>query len=450
MNDAPASGNKAAAEAPPVPGGHMGLIARFGPSLVLVLAFAALALLRHANLELYFQFQQWTDHAADYTPFVDIQAILQAESCWQQGVNVYAPSACMGGGFFNYSPFLLWLMHLPLSGADAVPAAIITGLLFIASLTLLPAVQSVQELWVRLAVIISPATLYALERANLDATIFAICMLAGWLLGRNLLLRMLGYGLILLVALAKFYPVFALISIIRERTFVFVTAAATCFGLLLLGLLVFKAQTSSALAIIPQGWPFGGLFGSINIPYGIRVLRAPGDFFGGMHLFKYNFTWFDIALFTLLRLGALLLFVTTIPLYRDHLPPLRSHAMGLFVIGAAILVGCFFTVQSANYREIFFILTVPGLSLMAATCAPELQRRMHIIIAAVVFTLWQPFVRGILFAGLGLFANYDALGFPQFIFWLCRELLFWWLMIQFAAIIAASVLPELRPWRVRR
>jgi hypothetical protein len=458
MNDASETASKTAYEtarsaahsAAPGPVHVSSLPARLTPSLVLVLCFAALALLRHANLEFYHQFLQWADDSAQYTPFVDMRAILQAESCWRQGVNVYAPNACMGGGFYNYSPFLLWLAHLPLSGADANPVAIITNLLWITSLALLPPAQSAKEFWLRLAVIASPATLYALERANLDATIFTLCLLAGWLLGRSLLLRTLGYGLILLAALAKFYPAFALVSIVRERRAIFAGLAFGCGGLLLAGLLVFKGQALTALAIIPQGWPFGTLFGSVNIPYGIRVLRAPGDFFGGVHLFRYNFAPFDIAVFTLLRLIAVLVFITALPLYRDKLPPLRSPAMTLFVIGAAILVGCFFTAQSANYREIFFILTVPGLWLMITSSPPALRQRMILITAFVVFTLWQPFLRGVLFAGLGQFASFDALGFPQFIFWLCRELLFWWIMIQFAAIITASSVAELQLTRVRR
>ncbi len=424
-------------------------IYRFTPSFTLALGFAALTLLHHANLELYHQALQWTDHSALYTPFVDMQAILQAEACWQQGVNVYTPNACMGGGFFNYSPVLLRLAHWPIGPTNTDAVAIVTDLFCIASLAILPATKTAQGFWLRLAVIASPATLYALERANLDATIFTLCLLAGWFLGRSLILRILGYGLILLAALAKFYPAFALLSVVRERRALFFGLATGCTGLLLLGLLVFKGQTAAALAIIPQGWPFGTLFGSVNIPYGIRLLRAPGNFFGGMHLFRYNFTGFDILVFALLRLIALLVFITSLPLYRGNLPPLRNHAMTLFVIGAAILVGCFFTAQSANYREIFFILTVPGLLLIARS-GEAARRRVMLLIAGVIFTVWQPFLHGVLFAALGLFANANALGFPQFVFWLCREVLFWWVMIQFAAIITASSLAELQLLPVRR
>jgi hypothetical protein len=419
------------------------LFYRFGPSVILVLGFAALTLLHHVNLNLYYDFQQGTDHSADYTPFVDMQAILQAESCWQQGVNVYVANACMDGGYFNYSPFLLWLVHLPLSGADTAPVALLTDFLLIASLSLLPPAKSETESAFRLIVIISPATLYALERANLDVTIFAFSMLACYLLGKKPLLRVAGYALIVLLALAKFYPVFALVSIIRERRRVFLLTAAGCLIILLLGFFAFKSQAISAISIIPIGWPFDGQFGSANIPYGIRVLRAPGDFFGGPRVFHYDFTWFDFGVFMVLRLIALIIFISSIRHYRHNVPAIQNPAMTLFTVGGAIIIGCFFTAQSGNYREIFFIFTLPALWLIAKTSPPAAQAHLALLIIGVVFTVWQPFLNGVLFAFLGLFVSFPALNFPKFIFWLFRELLFWWIMIQFAAILAAAALPQL-------
>jgi hypothetical protein len=49
------------------------------------------------------------DFVADPVPYSDLNATLQAAACAHQGVNVYVPNHCMGGGSYNYSPFFLHL-----------------------------------------------------------------------------------------------------------------------------------------------------------------------------------------------------------------------------------------------------------------------------------------------------------------------------------------------------
>jgi hypothetical protein len=64
------------------------------------------------------------------------------------------------------------------------------------------------------------------------------------------------------------------------------------------------------------------------------------------------------------------------------------------IIGALVLVGCFFAGQNIDYRSIYFVLVMPGLLLLRRS-AQEIESRRFLghMIAAVLFVLWEPLSR---------------------------------------------------------
>jgi hypothetical protein len=89
--------------------------------------------------------------------------------------------------------------------------------------------------------------------------------------------------------------------------------------------------------------------------------------------------------------------------------------------GALVTVFCFCAAQNVYYRAIFLVLTLPGL--WAA-------RRLGMA-AAILALLWE--------APLRLMARHLQIGLA---FWIGRESLWWWLIIQFGAMLICAARAE--------
>src|SRR6185437_1226514 len=88
---------------------------------------------------------------------------------------------------------------------------------FLVSVFFLPPAKSWSAAAVMIAALLSSAVTMALERANLDLAIFVVAMMAAGLSLRGPAWRSLGYGLITLAGLVKYYPAIMLLLALRER-----------------------------------------------------------------------------------------------------------------------------------------------------------------------------------------------------------------------------------------
>ena len=238
------------------------------------ITFAALLLFIALQLgapSIYFAILSVFDIPRVAQPFSDLGAVLQAVHCAGQGVDVYAPNACMNGGNYNYSAFLL---HFSMLGGLAVHlnlAGLGLGVLFVVALVMLPAPQSREEFWLRTLASVSASTAFAVERMNLDVIIFLFAMAGIWLVLRGGVAKLVGYVLFGIGAALKYYPVALLVLLLREppRRLALIVALLALVGLG--GVLRFGAGIEAALAAIPHGPPFGNCFGAIDIPLGISL-----------------------------------------------------------------------------------------------------------------------------------------------------------------------------------
>src|SRR5207237_4293122 len=108
----------------------------------------------------------------------------------------------------------------------------VLDLAFIAALSLLPPPKRLLELLLVLAATLSTMVVFALERANADVVLFLLALAAGCLAERGPAARMIGYGLALLSALLKYYPIMVLVVLFRERIAVFAAVALAATGAL--------------------------------------------------------------------------------------------------------------------------------------------------------------------------------------------------------------------------
>ncbi len=111
------------------------------------------------------------------------------------------------------------------------------------------------------------------------------------------------------------------------------------------------------------------------------------------------------------------------------------------LVGALLVTACFFAGQNVDYRGIYFLLTMPGLVRLYRTAGdPAIRRFLARMIAAVLFVAWEEPLRdavhtiAVAIAGEWLRLRIELL------FWIGRELVWWWLIAGLAAMILCCAL----------
>jgi hypothetical protein len=391
------------------------------------ITFAALLLFIALQLgapSIYFAILSVFDIPRVAQPFSDLGAVLQAVHCAGQGVDVYAPNACMNGGNYNYSAFLL---HFSMLGGLAVHlnlAGLGLGVLFVVALVMLPAPQSREEFWLRTLASVSASTAFAVERMNLDVIIFLFAMAGIWLVLRGGVAKLVGYVLFGIGAALKYYPVALLVLLLREppRRLALIVALLALVGLG--GVLRFGAGIEAALAAIPHGPPFGNCFGAIDIPLGISlgVAALHGDDL--RHLANIHMPLVLYGVYGAMILFALWRGWAGTVRYCPVLEKLDAKTQAYLIAGAALICACFFMAQNIDYRAIFLLLALPG--------AAVLDRPLAI---AIVVLMWESFFRiatiSVMPHLLGQAAGYSVV----IMVWLAREVLWWWVVTRFLALL---------------
>ncbi len=120
------------------------------------------------------------------------------------------------------------------------------------------------------------------------------------------------------------------------------------------------------------------------------------------------------------------------------------------LVGALLVIACFVAGQNVDYRGVFFVLIMPGLvHLHRLADARTLRRFLARMIAAVLFLAWGDPVR----SGVQLIAGAMSdrrVGLRlELLFWIGRELVWWWLIAGLAAIVLGYVL-RMPAWPQRR
>jgi hypothetical protein len=406
---------------------------RLLPSLAAAGLYAVLIVLWHTNHAAYEALLNVTAFQANPMPYNDLDAILRAAACAHQGVNVYAPSACMGGGVYNYSPFFL---HL---GPGPGPSARFTlglavGALFLIAAALLPPARGAGALAVRAAALCSGAVIWALETANLDVVLFCLAVVGLWLVLAGRVLGFAGYALFALGGALKFYPAVLLALSLRERCGRFALIAASLAVAGVLFLMRYGQGAATALAMLPRAMPFHGVFGALDWPFGLVLLRFSPVL--TLEPSGPQYAWAmhqpGVALYLVIA-SQLLLAAGLYAAYRlaaSYEAPLAAlpEAERLFLVaGALICAFCFFTAQNLDYRAIFLLLTLPALQVLPTS---------GWLRAAILLLLWEGACRyALAVCGPPLLGKFGV--YPGIVFWMLREYAWWFTIVRLTAIAIA-------------
>ncbi len=370
-------------------------------------------------------------------PFADWQAVVSVMHCAARGVDVYLPSRC---GVFSYSPLWSWAGLIPTDWPWRIGAGLTIDSAFFASLWFVYRPRGWGDAALFTLACISPAAAYAAERANVDLILFLMMLPAAALAGGGPVRRATAYLFIGIAGLLKFYPFAALAIALRETTRRFLVIAL--FALAALAALLFVIRGD--LAPLAAGMPGGGRynFGTFGAPSLLYLLLESGA--------SPIASQVSLAVVTL---GCLVLSVVAArqPGLARAVSRLDDRDGAGLVIGAAIMVGCFFVGESNNYRAIFLILVVAGLlSLRRVADDAATRRRLGWLIADALALMWFHAAQLAVYSGGKLVPALSKLLAEMT--W-CRELIWWWLVGSLLALMMifaarSRSLAFLRPWLV--
>jgi hypothetical protein len=319
----------------------------------------------------------------------------------------------------NYSP-LIYL--LPTGGVrNTLLFALAMDGVFLAALPLVLSPRSWGEFRVAVLAVLSHATVFALERANIDILMFLL-MLAALLLWRRgrswpALAAVLAAGLL------KFYPLALLLVFAREKRRRVVLLGAVSLAVIAAFAVLFWRELMLIPSLLPRPRYFADNFGAPLIALAARdELDLPGM---ALPLLRYGLT----------LLSGLLAWRLS-----RRWPPAASWRGALFLGSAAILSFCFFASVSINYRAIFLLALLPGFFDLRG----ERPRLAAWGVAAVLFCLYSEIFRlgakALELAIYGTDPNILSQEIPEVLYFLVREGLWWFL----ATVMLASVFAWVR------
>ena len=207
-------------------------------------------------------------------PFMDADIGAQI-GCWQRGVDVYAADPCdLLQRPFGYSPFWLRMWFLPSNLAWNNVLGIAQAAIFALSLAVLPKTPGRMPTVVMLLALLSPVTVFGVERSNPDLFMFVLAGLMVLCLERGMALRLCGYGAAALGGALKFYPVVLLLLVARERARTCLILAAIGLAAIVTFFLAYRTELVRMMPNLPRPAPFEYSLGATQLGEGLGLVTG--------------------------------------------------------------------------------------------------------------------------------------------------------------------------------
>jgi hypothetical protein len=375
-------------------------------------------------------------------------------TCWQQGVNVYVRNPCdLFIQPMDYSPLWLRMQFLALDRSWAVPLGIGLAALFCLSFAaLVPSARWRDQVVIGLASF-SPVSVFAVERANMDIIIYLFSLFAGIVLASRRGVRFAGYALLLGAGLLKFYPVVALVVVVRERLTVCVGLVVASVGVIAGFSYLYYDELTAALGNITGGLYFADHIGLKMLPVGIIRIGALQPIFAlvvgedwGATAAKSRILGYVVASLLMLSLCMFVVWTARSARQRHSVAALPPRYGALLQIAAVLVAGCFFAGESVGYRGIMLLLALPGQMLLGRSeVSPRLRLLSRFTVILILLTMFRIPVTGAL-AAHNLKVENSAL---VTLLWISFELAWWWIVSFLLALLTNSIL-ESTAWRETR
>ena len=370
-------------------------------------------------------------------PFLDISGSLSAWDCARLGVDVVIADPCdVLHRPYNYSPLWMSLAWIPLGVDDRPIVGVCLDLLFIASLCVLPAPRRLIELLIVLTATLSTMVVFALERAQPDILMFLMAVAVGYIVESGPRARLLAYGVALLAALIKYYPIMFLVILWRERPGRFLGIGTAIVGLLIPFWAVYHVDLARGIPTIASGYYFTDMFGAKNLPYFIGDLVQQSAQPAAWAALAGRLTADGLFIVIVGGCAAICRRVLRDAEWSTAFSALDRHEAVFLILGSASTAGCFFAGQNIGYRGVFLLFVVPGMLALARNARGPLRRLALATAGVIALLMWGECLRLALYRLLDGAGASDLVAFPlKFLFWLIRELGWWWAISVMIAVV---------------
>jgi len=321
--------------------------------------------------------------------FSDLHVIVAGYESLVNGYDPYSHSEFdPWGRLYNYPRWWLGLGYLGLSHVNLFfIGCLMVFAYFISAFKLLKGMTKGEGLYCAF-VIVSPSSMLAAERGNVDILIFIILAFTVFLYSSSKYnVKLKTSILITAVSILKLYPIFAICVFLKEKKADFYKVFGVVFVLFLLYLFL----SWDDLLDISNNTPYGviRMYGSAVLP-----MRVFSDFLGMNHdlrpyyhmigLLIGNGILFFIALFCFLKLkrGRVRF---NLELFTER------HLLVSFRLGVGIFVGTFALGNNWDYRLIFLIFAIPQLLFWYKNC-PEIKRMIFIALTSILILMQWNFI----------------------------------------------------------
>jgi hypothetical protein len=316
-----------------------------------------------------------------YIPFVDFSETLAAWQCHRLGVDVYLADPCdLLGRPHAYPPAWFIGAYTGLGPADISWLGPLLVVAFIVTVVLFSNARTYGEAAVYLAALLSQASVFAMERANIDLIMFVMVIGACALYTRNASSRIAAYSVLYAAAALKLYPAFALGLALNERKSRFLAICAAmsiAFGIYAL------ATWRSFVELwpsIPRPGPSGETFSGLHVLQVAQITMANLPGLPGASSASWLIGYGIVIV--ILAVGALAVSTRAAEAMNCSVqPPLQT---AIFFAGALIIVGSFFTAENVAYRGIWLLTILPTFLHFRRT---QLHRRFWTIAIGLVLVL---------------------------------------------------------------
>ena len=357
-----------------------------------------------------------------YRPFVDIGEYLAALECQRLGWDVFVHDPCDVLGRPHIYPVWLTPHLIGLDTSDRGWLGVTLAVSFICSVAWITNPRTIGEASAYLVAMLSPVSVYAIDRANMDLLGFVSMVVAAFLFNRSRLERVAAYLVIFAMATLKFYPIAAMGIALNEKRWRFILVAVTTS----IGWIAFLYAVRHALAEmlpnLPELPPIRGVFGGFDFFAAVRDSLT--------RHFPQRANLLSSMVHTVYGAVTLTAIVTAAILSRGlrRFGIIFKGGVGnavLFLAGALILVFCFFTTMNNSYKQIFLLALLPYMfdSRRNQTRSSADRYFWTSAIALIIALLWFEFLRSNVAVLLG-----DRKGLAADLALFVREPL-WWIFI---------------------
>ena len=322
-------------------------------------------------------------------PFADLRVITSGAECIRLGDDVLVANPCDPWKRpMNYPRIWSVPASWGLDQSHTVILGILFGLLFfILVFVTIKRLNYIEALFYGL-ILCSPSAMLAIERSNNDLIIFILLSLSLLIMkNKTAIWRYFSYIIIMFAAILKLYPIFSLITAIKEKQRNFTVIFLSIF----IAFGIYVVTNFERIILVSKATPR-----ATKISYGGRVIFDVIF----KNLDRYYYSFYNSHIPQYFNLIKLLLFSLTIALFLLISYLLAKHTENLFQnnklninhieafrIGSSIYIGTFLLGNNWDYRLIFLLFTIPQILAWLKTQV-QFESICGLALMAIILTTW--------------------------------------------------------------